>query len=82
MVHPLKTPEGGKLYVLRERTQEPVFGIIKAVPDSVHRRCAGRKSATQEEPCDRGLEYKADVRPQPRLTEPKRSQTQPQRKTA
>ena len=31
MAHRLKTPEGKKLYALRKRTPEPVFGIIKSV---------------------------------------------------
>jgi hypothetical protein len=36
-----------------------------------------RKSAWRVEPCDHGVEYEADVRPQHRLTKPKRSQKQP-----
>ena len=31
MTHRLATPEGKKLYGLRKRTPEPVFGIIKSV---------------------------------------------------
>lgn len=31
MAHRLKTPEGKKLYALRQQTPEPVFGIIKSV---------------------------------------------------
>ena len=36
-----------------------------------------RKSAWRVEPCDHGLEYEADVCPQPRLTKLKRGQMQP-----
>jgi transposase len=31
MAHDLKTPDGRRLYALRKRTPEPVFGIIKSV---------------------------------------------------
>jgi hypothetical protein len=33
MAHRLKTPEGKKLYALRQQVPEPVFGIIKSVLD-------------------------------------------------
>jgi len=69
MAHRLKTPEGRTLYALRKQTPEPVFGIIKSVLGfrqfSLRRT---RKSAWRVEPCDHGVEYEADVRPQPRLT--------------
>ena len=31
MAHRLKTARGKKLYALRKRTPEPVFGIIKSI---------------------------------------------------
>jgi len=41
-----------------------------------------RKSAWRVEPCDHGVEYEADVRPQPRLTKTKSGQMQPKQRDA
>jgi len=70
MAHRLKTPEGRDLYALRKQTPEPVFGIIKScsIPSIFDART--RKSTWRVEPCDHGLEYETDVRPQPRLRRP------------
>jgi len=66
MAHRLKTPEGRDLYALRKQTRNrcSASSIGARIPSIFDART--RKGAWRVEPCDHGLEYEADVRPQPR----------------